>query len=224
MSASTRIPVQMDTVVPRPRVAAPPASARVPAPAAPPADPGIIGLPAFIVGSIALALVDIQFAPLTAGGAAVPIIMTATALGSLIATVWAARVGQVAVAGINGVFTGFWLSYAALFLGLSHGWFGIAPADMARTQEVFLLAWIVVVGLVTLGSLRLPVLWTALLGLVETAFVLSFIGTVQASTTFTQIAGWVVLAFSAVGGYAFLSSMNTATGGRPLPMGPPIMR
>ena len=225
MSYTSHIPVQTETGVPAPRAGeAPAAAVAAAAPVAPPADPGLIGLPAFIVGSIALALVDIHFAPAAAAGAAIPIIMTATSLGMLIATIWAARAGQMAVAAINGVFAGFWISYAALFLGLVHGWFGIGLLGIVRTQEVFLLSWIVVVGLLTLGTLRLPVGWTALLALVETAFVITYIATVNANVTLTKVAGWVVFAFAAIGAYAFMSSMSTATGGRPLPMGPPVLR
>jgi hypothetical protein len=212
------IPVQRppsgDLAVPTAVAGAPPTTA----------DPGLIGLPAFVVGAVALALVDVRFVPASAAGAAVPIIMTATSVGMLIAAIWAVRLGQGAVAGINGVFAGFWLSYAGLVLGLTHGWFGIAPADVARTQEAFLISWIVVVGLLTVASLRLPVLYTGLLALVELAFVLSLIATVNASTSMSKTAGWVVFAFSAVGAYAFVSAMNAATGGRPFPMGRPILR
>lgn len=150
--------------------------------------------------------------------------MTATSIGMLIAAVWAARLGQGAVAGINGVFAGFWLSYAGLVLGLTHGWFGIPPADVARTQEVFLISGIVVVGLLTAATVRLPMLYTGLLALVELAFVLSLIATVNASTSMSKAAGWAVFAFSAVGAYAYVSAMNAATGGRPYPMGRPLVR
>src|SRR4051794_40369976 len=148
-----------DVEVPSPREGtAAPVEASAPRAAAPPAptgDPLIVGLPAFLVGSVALGLVDIKFAPIAAAGAAIPIIATATFLGLLIATIWASRLAQNAVAGVLGVFAGFWLSYAAVVIGLGHSWWAILPAGVARSVEVFLIAWIVVLGLLTVGTLRL---------------------------------------------------------------------
>jgi succinate-acetate transporter protein len=161
--------------------------------------------------------------PAAAAGASIPIIMTATGIGLLIAAVWAARVAQSAVAGVFAIFAGFWLSYAALVLGLTHGWFGIATADVLRSQELFLISWLVVLGLLTLGSVRLPLAFTLLFALVEAALVLDLLGTVNASTGLVKTAGWLVFAFVAVGAYLFLSGMSAATGGRAYPMGRPLM-
>lgn len=57
--------------------------AKAPPPAEPPAvvgNPILIGVPTFLVGSIALGLVLVGYAAAT--GASIPIIMTATGLGS----------------------------------------------------------------------------------------------------------------------------------------------
>lgn len=212
--------------VPGPRVSAETASdvAAIAAAAAPIGDPGLVGLPTFMVGSIGLALVDVGFAPVTATGAAIPLIMTASALGSLVAMVWAARLGQSAVAGVYAIFAGFWFSYAALVLGLTHNWFGIAPEGVNRTEQVFLIAWVAIVGLLTLSSVRLPMAYTGLFALVEAAFALSLLGAIYDSTTLTKAAGYVVFAFVAVGAYLFMSSMSVATGGRPYALGRPIIR
>jgi len=83
-------------------------------------DPGLLGLPSFIVGTVAIALVFIGVVPAGNTGAALPIILAATATGMFIAAIWAAAIGQSAMAGINGTFAGFWLSYAVLVLGLTH--------------------------------------------------------------------------------------------------------
>ena len=90
--------------------------------------PGVTSL-----GAIALGLVLTGFAPATATGASIPLIMTTTGFGLLFAARWAALLGQNAVAGVFAIFSGFWISYAALFLGLTHNWFGVAAADVART-------------------------------------------------------------------------------------------
>lgn len=219
------------TRVPSPRtsadsdVAAPPAAA-APAIAGPTiaaGEPGILGLPSFLVGTIALGLVLVRFVPLAAAGAALPIIMTATAVGMGVAAIWAMRLGQSVAAGINGVFAGFWLSYAALVLGLTHSWFGLFPTMLVRTQEMFLISWIVVIGLMLLGSLRLPLVYTAMLALIEASFVLNLLGTVQANTGLTRTAGWVIFAFSAVGAYLYLGVLSQVSGGRAYPLGRPVL-
>ena len=207
--------------VPGPR---PPAEVADPVSEAPAAaDPGVIGLPVFIAGSVALGLVLVGFVPTVSGGAAIPVILTATAVGLLVAAVWAGRLGQSAVAGVFAIFSGFWISYAALVLGLGHGWFGIAAADVSRSVELFLGTWLVVIGLLTLGSLRLPSSFTLLFALVEAALLLDLLGTVQASTGLVKTAGWLVFAFAAVGAYLYLGSMSAATGGRSYPLGRPLI-
>lgn len=192
--------------------------------AAPAADPSMIGLPSFIVGSVALGLVLIGYVPATAVGASLAIIIMATGLGLAIAAIWSASVGQSAVAGVFGIFAGFWLSYALLVLGLTHNWFGIDAAAAVDTQAVFLISWLVIVGMLTLATLRLPVAYTLLFALIEVALVFVLIGTTQGSTGTLQVAGVVVFLFAAVGVYLFFSSASQATGGKALPLGSPLIR
>ncbi|MEV0068230.1 MULTISPECIES: GPR1/FUN34/YaaH family transporter [unclassified Amycolatopsis] len=194
------------------------------APEAPPAaDPMMIGLPSFVVGSVALGLVLIGYVPATAVGASLAVIIAATGLGLVIAAIWAAAVGQSAVAGVFAIFSGFWLSYALLVLGLTHNWFGIDATAAVATQGLFLISWLVIVGMLTLATLRLPVAYTLLFALIEVALVLVLVGTLQGSAGILQVGGYVVLVFAAVGVYLFFSSASTATGGSALPLGPPIM-
>lgn len=206
----------------------PPASAPAAPAAAAPApvwagDPMAVGLPSFIVGSVALGLVLIGMVPATAVGASLPIILSATAIGLLVATVWAAVVGQSAVACVFGIFAGFWLSYAVLVLGLVHGWFAITAAAATDTQELFLTCWLVIIVMLTLATLRLPVAYTALFALIDVALVLVLIGTSNASTGVLKTAGYVVLVFAALGVYLFFNTLSQATGGKALPLGKPLM-
>ena len=195
-----------------------------PGAAVPEGNPGLVGVPTFMVGSIALGLVLTGFVPAGAGGASIPIIMTATAFGQAVAAIWAARLGQNAVASIFGIFTGFWTSYAALVLGLTHGWFGIAAADAVRTQELFLASWLTLIVLLTLSTLRLPLAFTALFTLIDVALLLVLLGTAQGNTTLLKAGGFVVFSFVAVGGYLFVDAMGQATGGAALPLGKPVVR
>jgi succinate-acetate transporter protein len=198
--------------------------AEVPAVATQAGNPALIGVPTFLAGSIALGLVLTGFVPAAAAGASVPIIMTATGIGQLVAAVWAASLAQNAVASIFGIFTGFWLSYAALVLGLTHNWFGILPADAQKTQELFLLTWLILIVLLTLASLRLPLAFTVLFVLIDLALLFVYMGTSQSSANLTKVGGYFVFSFVVVGAYLFFDAMNSATGGKALPLGNPVIR
>ena len=182
-------------------------------------DPGALGLPCFIAGSVSLGLALVGVVPAAAIGAALPIILTATSIGLFMATIWAASLGQTAVASVFGIFAGFWLSYAVLVIGLTHGWFGIAPASAQAAQELFLVAWLVVMVMLTLATLRLPMAYTAVFFLVDVALLLVFLGVNETSTGLLKAAGYVALAFAAIGVYLYFSTASVATGGRPLPLG-----
>jgi uncharacterized protein len=190
--------------------------------AAPTDDPSILGLPSFVVGAVALSLAVVGYVPPAAVGAALPIILGATGLGLLITTIWCANLGQSFVAAVFGVFTGFWFSYAALVLGLQHNWFSIPAEDVTRSVALFLISWAVVMFFLTVGSVRLPVIYTILLGLVFVALVLLVFGTLNANETLNKSAGYVVFGASAIGSYLFLSSCSVALGGQPYQLGRPL--
>lgn len=185
--------------------------------------PAVIGVPTFVVGSLALGLVLVGYVPATAAAASIPIISTATGLGLVIPAVWAASLAQNAVAGVFAIFAGFWLSYAALVLGLTHNWFGIAAEDVVQTQDLFLLTWLLLIGLLTVASLRLPLAFPVLFGLITLALLLVLLGTSQGSESLTKAGGYVVLTFAALGAYLFFDAMSTATGGKALPLGKPLV-
>ena len=186
-------------------------------------DPGALGLPCFVAGSVSLGLALIGVVPAAAVGAALPIILTATSIGLFIATIWAASLGQSAVASVFGIFAGFWLSYAVLVLGLTHGWFGILPASIQAAEELFLVAWLVVMVMLTLATLRLPMAFTAVFFLVDVALLLVFLGVNENSADTLKAGGYVALAFAAIGVYLYFSTASVATGGRPLPLGKPAL-
>lgn len=197
--------------------------AEAPARAAPEGDPALIGVPTFIVGATALGLVLTGYVPASAVGASIAIILPATGLGQLVAAVWAASLGQNAVASVFGIFAGFWLSYAALVLGLTHNWFGITADAAVATQGLFLIAWLITIVLLTLATLRLPAAFTVLFVLIDLALALVLYGTVAGSTAATTAGGYVTFAFTAVGIYLYASAASAATGGRPLPLGRPVV-
>src|SRR6476646_10617652 len=130
-------------------------------------DPAMLGLSSFIVGSVALGLGLVGVVPVGVLGAPLAIILSATALGLLMATVWCAALGQSAVAAVFGIFGTFWLSYGMLVLGLDHNWFAIAVPAVLATVKLFLASWLVVIIMLTLTTLRLPAAFTAVFALVS---------------------------------------------------------
>ena len=192
-------------------------------------DPAIFGLGSFIVGSVALGLSLVGVVPAGVLGAPLAIILSATALGLLMATIWCAALGQSAVAAVFGIFGTFWLSYAVLVLALDHNWFAIAPTAILDTVKLFLVSWLIAIVMLTLATLRLPSAFSILFGLVDLALLLLLIGYANASAAgvpssgLIKTAGYVVLIFAALGVYLFASAASVGTGGNALPLGKPLL-
>jgi succinate-acetate transporter protein len=192
-------------------------------------DPSILGLGSFIAGSAALGLSLVGAVPAGVLGAPLAIILAATALGLLMATVWCAALGQSAVAAVFGIFGTFWLSYAVLVLGLDHNWFAITATAVIATVRLFLLTWLIVIVMLTVSTLRLPSAFTAVFALVDIALLLLLLAWEDTSaagvpsSALLKAGGYAVLAFAAVGVYLFFSASQAGTGGKPLPLGTPVM-
>jgi succinate-acetate transporter protein len=192
-------------------------------------DPSMLGLASFIAGSIALGLGLVGVVPFGVLGAPLAIILAATALGLLMATIWCAALGQSAVAAVFGIFGTFWLSYAVLVLGLDHNWFAIAATAVLATVKLFLATWLVVIIMLTVATLRLPSAFTAVFALVDLALLLLLLAYAEASAAgvpssgLLKTGGYVVLVFAALGVYLFAGAASAGTGGKPLPLGRPLM-
>jgi len=191
-------------------------------PAAPAANPSLVGLPSFIVGAVTVGMVSIGVVPATAIGASMPIVLAA-AVGMFIATIWAARIGESVPAGISAIVGSFLLSYALLVLGLLHNWFGIAPTAVASTEKVFLISWIAVVSVLILATLRLPVGYTFLFAVVDVALIVKLLSVIQTSDNLNKASGWILMAVAAIVAYLFFGAASAATGGKEVPLGPPIL-
>jgi uncharacterized protein len=200
-------------------------SASETAAAAAEANPALLGLPTFVVGGLALALYLVGYQPAGSQGSLMAIIVLATGMGQLVTSLWAMRLGAGPVASIFGIFAGFWLTLGTVLYGLGHQWFG-ATATVPATLAAFTLAWFVVIVVLTLATLRLPLAFTVLFGLIDLALLLVFLyasggGT---STGLLSAAGYVSFLFSLLGIYLFFDAMGTAMGGKPLPVGKPLVK
>lgn len=218
MAAATVGPVLIPN---EPTRLVPPAEAPAVRPLA--AEPAMLALPSFIVGAVAFAMVLVGVVPAGVVGASLPIVLAAS-LGLFLATIWSARIGESAPAGIFGIVGSFFLSYAMLVLGLTHNWFGITPAAAVDTQKLFVISWIVIVTMLVLATLRLPMIFTALFAVVDVALVLNLLAIIQTSANLTKAAGYAALVFSAIAAYLFFGSAAKATGGKELPLGRPILK
>ena len=187
-------------------------------------DPTALGLPCFIAGSTSFGLAQAGLIPGVEAGAALPVILGFSAVGIFITTIWAAWLGRNAVVSVFGIFAGFWLSYSVLLLGITHDWLGITPASARAAMELYLVVWLVVIVALTLTTLRLPLVYTAVFLLVDLALLLVFLGVNQDSAELSKAGGYVALAFAALGVYLFTTTAAVATGGRALPLGRPVRR
>ena len=184
-------------------------------------NPGLLALPLVIAGGFGLGFTNTGIVDVAA--AAVPILLSATSIELLLATVWAAALAQNVNATVYGVFFGFYASYAVLSLGLTHDWFGITAAGAGPTTALWLGSWLLTIGLLTVLVLRLPWTYPLLLGIVDVALGLLLIGNLTGSTVATHAGGWFVFAFVALVGYYYVAALWEETGGRALPLGRPLV-
>ena len=182
-------------------------------------DPQVFGWLAFVAGSICLGLQLTGFVPLGVLGAPLPIILAATGMGLLISAIWAAYLGQTFVAGAFGVFSGFWLSYTTLVLGLQHNWLLVPAGAVTDTVVAFLIAWAAAIFILTVATVRLPAAYTIEVALIDLALIILIFANQNGSTSLTKLGGAVVFMFAALGAYIWLSVADQSLGGSGYPMG-----
>ncbi|GAA2048267.1 GPR1/FUN34/YaaH family transporter [Williamsia deligens] len=185
-------------------------------------NPGLVALPLIIAGAVGLGFTNTGIVDV--GAAAVPILVSATAVGLLLATIWAAALRQNVNATVCAIFFGFYGSYGVLSIGLTHNWFGIGTAGAAQTTQLWLGSWLLTIGLLTVLTLRLPWTYPALLAIVDIALVLLLIGSAADSRVATQIGGVFVFAFVGFVIYYYVAALWQETGGSALPLGRPLVR
>jgi len=136
-------------------------------------------------------------------------------------------VGQSFVACFCGTFGAFWISYGFFVLGVLHDWFVIPPEDLQRTVAIFAISFAAFFLFITLASIRLPIIYTLIFGLVVVA--LCFVAAAYLMTPVDQdllkVAGYVVFVFAGLGMSLSWTVMNLSLGGPAFPpLGPAIVR
>jgi succinate-acetate transporter protein len=190
-------------------------------------DPQVVAAPVFVIGSIALALQLTRYVSPAALGTPLAVIMGTTGIFLILATIWAASAGQSFVAAFAGTFGGFWISYAILVLGLLHNWFLIPPADIQRTVAIFAISYAAFFTVLTITSMRLPAIYTAIFGLV--VLTLCFVAAAYLRTPvdldLLRIAGYITFVFAGLGMSVSWTVLNLSLGGPVFPpLGPTLIK
>jgi succinate-acetate transporter protein len=203
-----------------------PVAAPEPAPAG---NPSLIALPTFLVGGLSLGLWLFGYLPRDLPGGLIAAVFFANGTGVWVGAIWAARLGQSAVAGIFATFGAFWMSFGVLVFGLVNGLFGVssdatvAAGQVQSIQATFLIAWLVVFVVLTLATVRLPLAFTALFTFVVLAVALVLAGVLSASTALLTWGGVAVMAFNLIAIYLFYDAMSQELGATPRPLGKPLV-
>ena len=66
--------------------------------------------------------------------------------------------------------------------------------------------------------------FTALFVLIDVALLFVYLGTAQGSENLTKVGGYFVFSLAVVVAYLCFDAMSSATGGKSLPMGSPVVR
>jgi succinate-acetate transporter protein len=192
-------------------------------------DPLSVGLIFFGIASLALGMSligpELDFLPARSQAAIIPILVMGAGLFQIVTTVWAILLGQSLVAAIFSTFSAFWLSFAALLLGLGHNWYGVAPADVASAQEVFFIAWACLFLILTIPCLALPAIYPLAVGLVFVACALAASAVFTGTQNLFTAAGATALTFAFLAFYAWVHVALKSVGVTALPpLGKPILR
>jgi succinate-acetate transporter protein len=86
-----------------------------------------------------------------------------------------------------------------------------------------LIAWDIAIFMLFLVSLRIPLLFSLILGAGVVGVTLITIGVLEASSVTQRVGGVFVLVFAALGYYGYLGTAIVSVGGKPSPFGKPAL-
>ncbi|MEQ3550650.1 GPR1/FUN34/YaaH family transporter [Pseudonocardia nematodicida] len=208
-------------------------AAAPPVAAAPPtANPALMGLICFLPSGITLGLWFVGYLDTTAlPGGMIPIVTFSAGLFLLLSAMVALRVGDSVTAAIFGIFSAFWTSFGVLLMALNNGWIidagtgdPLGADQVASIQSAYLLSFTLVFILLTLATLRLPLMFTIGFVLVDITFVLAYVGVTAGLAGLFPIAGITTFGFCLVFAYILYDAFGQTMGARPMAMGNPLVR
>jgi succinate-acetate transporter protein len=181
--------------------------------------PLVLGAPLLALASVAFGLSLINYASINS---AIPILVVAGA-GLIAAAAWSFTSGEAAAGGIYAIFSGYWLSYCALLIGIIYHWYGIAPAQEPAAVELFLVSWLAVTILAIAASLDLPLVITLQVLVFGVSQGLLLVGSLTGNQVYFPAAGIGFFLLALLVGYGFIASIAAHSARRWLPVGPTIM-
>lgn len=206
---------------------APPAMA-----APPPANPALMGLICFLPSGITLGLWFVGYLDTTAlPGGMIPVLTFSAGLFLFLATAASLRAGDSVTAAIFGIFSAFWISFGVLLMALNNGWIidagsggPLSTDQIGSIQSTYLLSFTLVFILLTLATLRLPLMFTVGFVLVDVTFVLAYLAVTAGNAALFPIAGITTFGFCLVFAYIMFDAFGQTLGGRPMTMGGPLVK
>jgi succinate-acetate transporter protein len=184
-----------------------------PPPPAPPsggiADPAPLGLAGFAMTTFVLSVLNTNMIGEKGGGDVVlGLALFYGGIAQFLAGMWEYRRGNTFGATAFASFGAFWLS----FWGIGHWSSG---QDAHKTIGLYLFAWFIFTGYMTVAALRTSGAVLAVFALLTLTFLLLAIGAWQNAATppaaFTRIGGWVGLVTALAAWYASLASVVNET-------------
>ena len=118
---------------------------------------------------------------------------------------------------------GFLGLLGVLLIAITSNWWGLNGDATGQVRATYLLSFLIVFVLMTLITLRLPLLFTVGFVLVDVTFALAFIGVAAGAAGLFPIAGISTFLFCAVFAYILADGMGQDLGAKALPLGNPIV-
>ncbi|WP_205648956.1 GPR1/FUN34/YaaH family transporter, partial [Acuticoccus kandeliae] len=100
----------------------------------------------------------------------------------------------------------------------------LSTEQVGSIQSTYLLSFTLVFVLLTLATLRLPLMFTIGFVLVDITFVLAYIGVTAGNAGLFPIAGITTFAFCVVFAYILFDAFGQTLGGRAMSMGGPLVK
>ncbi|MBP2365914.1 GPR1/FUN34/YaaH family transporter [Pseudonocardia parietis] len=200
--------------------------------APPTANPALMGLICFLPSGITLGLWFVGYLHTAAlPGGMIPILTFSAGLFLFLATAASLRAGDSVTAAIFGVFSAFWISFGVLLMALNNGWIvdagtggPLSTDQIGSIQSTYLLSFTLAFILLTLATLRLPLMFTVGFVLVDVTFVLAYLAVTAGNAALFPIAGITTFGFCLVFAYIMFDAFGQTLGGRPMAMGGPLVK
>lgn|SRR5690242_3239891 len=189
-----------------------PTTSEAPVSVAAVANPGPVGLAGFAMTTFVLSCFNASFINHSVEGVVLPLALFYGGLVQLLAGMWEFRRNNTFAATAFASFGAFWLSYAAYvkFVVPSIA----ADKHAYQATGVYLLAWAIFTGYMTLAALRTTGATFAVFLFLTLTFVILTIGELGTSTGWTKLGGWFGLITAALAWYTSFAEVAATTFGR----------